>query len=161
MHILGGHLIIMNIPSAFIALHTSLHQMSFPHHALSFMQAWQSFTPCKALEAHAKILDPSLAFTLRCEHLILAQLQSLCFTLHLRLPPLLKSSRHKHLFHPMPHDLHVFMITFTSCFTMGKACKWKRFPKCMVGLKASSEAPYFGNGFEEHLGKLWESLGTW
>ncbi len=49
--------------------------------------------------------------------------------------PLL-GSKHKNPPFIKPHDLHLsrFMITFTSCFTMGKVHKWGTFLECEAKL---------------------------
>jgi hypothetical protein len=70
------------------------------------------------------------------------KLTTLGFTLHLEL-----SSR------PRSHDLHRFMITLASFFTIGKVYGWQTFPKFCRELattlcpypKALFKAPYFEN----------------
>jgi len=37
----------------------------------------------------------------------------------------------------------------------------EKIPQMQGRTKGLIQGTYFGNGFEEHLGKLWESLGTW
>jgi hypothetical protein len=79
----------MNIPSAFIAF--AYHPyIRCPFLAMLFLlcRLDDLLHHVKPLnEAHAKILDLSLAFTLRCEHLILAQAPILMLYLTLKTAP--------------------------------------------------------------------------